>query len=699
MQVTDLVANLVLQIGIILLAVRIFGHLAKRIGIPSVLGELLAGVVIGPYALGAISFPSFPLGIFPLPEASGIAVSIELYAFATVASIVLLFASGLETNLSMFLRYSFAGGIIGISGALLAFAAGTLCASFLLGAPIFDPECLFLGVIACTTSVGISARTLSDRKKMETPEGVTILTAAVFDDVVWIVMLAVTLGIVSIMGGQAGESFSALSILLFAGKVLGIWLGVTVIFVICSKILAAFLKLFRNPLDFSVLALGLAMILAGILEKQGLALIIGAYISGLSLSKTDIAPVIQERIRGLYEFFVPMFFAVMGMMVNVREIITPPVLIFGGIYTAAAILAKIIGCGGPARLFGFNRTGALRIGMGMIPRGEGALITCGIGLAAGVIDNQHFSAAVMMIFLTIVVSPPLLGVTLKIPKIGTKKPVKNDDTIQEVWKFESPEIADLVMSNLINELRKEGFFVQTMNIDEGLSQARKDDITLFITEEKKSITIATSKTDMPFVKNEIYEVILELSHTIEKLKASANTKELKKDLLDTDARTTKDILALIDPQAFSLELKGKTKNEIIRELVDMLAAGGKLLDPDLVLEDVLEREKSMSTGMERGIAIPHAKTDGIAETTVAIGIKKTGIYFGSIDGQLSQFFILIVSPKNACSLHIQFLAAVGSILGDVTVREAVMNAESSHDAVEIIKKHDHLIHKSHLIPN
>jgi len=686
MQITELVAELVLQIGIILLAVRLFGRLAKKIGVPSVLGELFAGVLIGPFALGGIALPGFPHGIFPLVVNGELAVSPELYAFATVASIVLLFASGLETDLSLFLRYSVAGGIIGIGGALLSFAAGTFCGVIALNASFLDPRCLFMGVIVATTSVGISARTLSERKKMDSPEGVTILTAAVFDDVIWIVLLAVVLGIVSVTGGNSAGVLSVKSILLMAGKVFGIWLGVTVLALVWSKILAAFAKASRHSLDYSVLDLGLALILAGILEKQGLALIIGAYIAGLSLSKTDIAAIIQERIRPLYEFFVPMFFAVMGMMVNVREIILPPVLIFGAAYTLAVVFAKIAGCGGPALLLGFNRTGALRIGTGMIPRGEGALISCGIGLATGVLDNRLFSVSILMIFLTIIASPPLLGLALKNPKQGTKKPVKNDDSVHEKWFFETSEIADLVLNNFLKELRNEGFFIQTMNMDEGLSQARKGDIALFITGENKSLTIACAKTDMPFVKNEVYEVILSLSNNIAKLINTTDKAEMKKNLLNPGARTTKDIIALIDPEFFSMELKGLTKEEIITELVDMLAAGGKLLDRNIVLSDVLEREKTMSTGMEFGVALPHGKTDGIAETAVAVGIKKSGVSFDSMDGLPSRIFILIVSPKKAYGLHVQFLAAVGSIFGEETLREAVINAASPKKAVNLLKK-------------
>jgi len=686
MEITELVAQLVLQIGIILLAVRVFGHLAKKIGIPSVLGELLAGVLIGPYALGGITLPGFSNGIFPISEISGLAVSVELYAFATVASVVLLFVSGLETNLRMFLRYSLAGGIIGITGALLAFAAGTLCGVILLKSYFFDPYCMFFGIIAMTSSVGISARILSERNKMDSAEGVTVISAGVFEDVLWIILLAVVIGIFSAMGGDTSSGPSAQGIILMALRIFGIWLGATALLLICSKIFASFLKIYKNSIEFSVLALGIAFILAGLLEKQDLALIIGAYIAGLSLSKTDIAGIIQERIHALYVFFVPMFFAIMGMMVNVREIISPPVLIFGILYMLAAVFAKVIGNGSMAMLSGFNRLGALRIGAGMIPRGEGALITCGIGLAAGVISNQHFSAAVFMIFLSIVACPPILAWMLKIPGRGTKKPEKDDDSVSEEWMFGSSEIADLVMSNLLGELRSEGFYVQTMSKDKGFTQARKDDIALFITEKNKCITITTSKTDMPFVKNEIYEVILELSHNIEKLKNSADPAKMKKDLSDTTARTTKEILALLDPKCFTLELKGENKEDVITELVDLLEASGKLLDREQVLADALEREKTMSTGMDHGIALPHAKTDGIAETTAAIGIKKKGVNFESMDGEASQIIVLIVSPKKVCGLYMQFLAAIAAILRDETLREEIINAATPQDAVELLRK-------------
>jgi Kef-type K+ transport system membrane component KefB/mannitol/fructose-specific phosphotransferase system IIA component (Ntr-type) len=685
MNVTELMAELVLQIGIIIFAVRAGGRLVKKIGIPPVLGELLAGVLIGPYALGGIGLPGFPQGVFPLGGGS-LAVSVELYGFATVASIILLFASGLETDLALFLRYSLAGGLIGIGGAVFSFALGLLSGVLLLHASPMDPRCLFLGILSTATSVGITARILSDQKKMDSPEGVTTLAAAVFDDVLGIILLAVVLGIVALIsGGQGGGGLELPRILAIAGKAFGIWLGFTALGLIFAKKIAALLKLFKHSYDFSILALGIALLLAGVFEKQGLAMIIGAYIAGLSLSKTDIAAVIQERLHGLYQFFVPLFFAVMGMMVNLRELASPPVLIFGLLYTLLAILAKVAGCGIPALLLGFNGRGALRIGVGMVPRGEVALIIAGIGLASGILDNQLFGVIILMTLITTLAAPPLLNMALKLPGPGTKKPVKDEGVVTAVWEFSSGEIADLVVDKLLKNLRTEGFYIMMMNRDEGLSQARKDDISLSITEEENTVTIETVKADMPLVKTAVYEVILSLSEAIEKLRASSNPQAMKKELADLAGRASQDILGLIREDCIILDLKGETKEALITEMVDLLAARGKLLDRDLALRDVFQRENTMSTGMQHGIALPHGKTEGIEDMAVAVGVKREGVDFDSLDGEKSRLFIMVISPKKVSGPHTQFLAAIGAVLKNPQVREGVINAASPERAAELLR--------------
>ncbi|MDR2491827.1 MAG: cation:proton antiporter, partial [Spirochaetaceae bacterium] len=440
MNLIEHTAVLALQIGVILFAVRFGAALAHKIGIPSVLGELFAGLVIGPFALGGIVLPGLPDGLFPAVAGSGgLSIGPELYAFSSIGSIILLFASGLETDIALFLRYSVAGGVIGICGVVFSFVTGGLVGSLFLDAPFTDPRCLFFGVLSTATSVGITARILSNHKKMGSAEGVTILASAVFDDVLGIIVLAIVLGMVAAVEGRGNLEGS--SILAIAGRAFAIWLGFTALGLVFSKKIARFLKMFKSSYDFSILAFALALLLAGLFEKQGLAMIIGAYIAGLSLSKTDIAALIQERIHGLYEFFVPVFFAVMGMMVNVHEIFSKPVLIFGGVYTVTAILAKVAGCGLPALALGFNVKGALRIGVGMVPRGEVALIIAGIGLASGLLTNQFFSVIILMTLITTLLAPALLDLVLNIPGAGTKTARGEEDSVSAVWNFESDEIA------------------------------------------------------------------------------------------------------------------------------------------------------------------------------------------------------------------------------------------------------------------
>jgi Kef-type K+ transport system membrane component KefB/mannitol/fructose-specific phosphotransferase system IIA component (Ntr-type) len=682
---TELMAYLLLQLGIILFAVRFFGSMAKRVKIPPVLGELLAGMAIGPYALGGIRLPGLPEGVFPLGDGP-LAVSTELYAFATVASIILLFAAGLETNIKLFLRYSLAGGIISLGGVLASFVAGDLVGTLLFKSSFLDPRCLFMGILCTANSLGIIARILSDQKKIDSPEGVTILAASAFDDVWTIIALTVVLGIIAIVTGTT-QSASSLgpAILIIAGKTFAIWLGCTALGLIFAKNIAGFFKLFKSTFDFSVLALGFALILAGIFEKSGLSMIIGAYIAGLALSKTDIAPVIQECVRGIYGLFVPIFFAVMGMMVDFRHIISPPVLTVGGIYAAAVIVAKLIGCGGPAMLLGFNAKGALRIGLGMAPRGEMTLIIAGIGLSMGILNPQLSAVLFLMILITSLVAPSLLSVLFKVAGPGTRKPVKAGDSVPMTWEFPSSEIAGLVINTLLKNLRNEGFYIQVMHVEEGLSQARKDDISLTIREHQRIITIEVAETDTHFVKTAVYEVIVELHESIRKLIESSDPQAMKKDLLDSNGCADEDLLSFINLECISFNLKGQTKEQIITEMVDLLAAQGRLPDRDMVLADVFERERTMETGMEHGVALPHAKTDGVNCLEVALGIKKEGIDFGAIDGEKSRLFILIVSPKNATGPHISFLAGMSALLIDEDFCEELINAASPDHVLELLR--------------
>ena len=675
--------RLVLQIAILIFAVKAGGGLARRVRLPSVVGELLSGIIVGPYALGSIALPGLPGGLFPL--SGGFAVSPELYGFSTIASIVLLFSSGLETDIDLFLRYSITGGVVGTGGVIASFGLGAGLGALVTGTSFFSPQAMFLGIMSTATSVGITARILSDRKKMDSPEGVTILAAAVFDDVLGIVALAVVMGVTAVMTGHATGALSGTGIALIALRAFGIWLGFTALGLVFGKRVAALLKKAGGSASFSVLALGLALLLAGFFQMQGLAMIIGAYIVGISLSKTDLAYKIQEKTKPLYDFFVPIFFAAMGMLVDLGQILDPKVLGMGLAYTAVAVASKVIGCGLPSMFTGFNFTGALRIGVGMVPRGEVALIIAGIGLSSGILEQSAFGVSILMTMITTVLAPPLLTAALARGGAGTRQPVKGAETETLRVEFPSRELSDLVASTFLRSMEREGFLVQLMSIQDDISHIRKGDVSISLIEEETAITLETAPEDMSFVKAAFHETLVQLDASFDRLKESYDPERMRQDMAVGTGRRDGGFRKFLGKGCLSVSLKGDTKEKVIEELVDLLAKAGRLSDRDRVLSDILERESRMSTGMQHGVALPHARTEGIQSAAIAIGILKRGVDFQTIDGSPGRIVALIASPANDEAPHMQVLASLGAVLGDDVTREKLLRAASADEALAALE--------------
>lgn len=676
---------LVIQVGIVLFAVKLGGILAQKLKIPTVLGELSAGILIGPFALGGLALPGFPQGLFgSLVPAMDIPVSPELYGIATIASIILLFVSGLETDLRLFIKYSLAGGLVGIGGVILAFAGGAMFGVVVLGGSFMDPRNLFFGIMSTATSVGITARILSDRKKMDSPEGVTILAAAVFDDVLGIVVLAVVLGIASAttMGGSAGIAWSKVGII--AAKAFGIWLGATVVGLVFSKRIAGFLKSFKHASAYSILALGLALVVSGFFEKEGLAMIIGAYVMGLSLSKTDISHIIIEKIHVLYEFFVPIFFAVMGMLVDVRQFASPVVLFGGLAFTVLGIATKLVGCGVPALFAGFNARGALRIGAGMIPRGEVALIIAGIGVSGGILDAGSFGIAIMMTLLTTLIAPFGLTAALRLPGSGTRKPTSGGDSRTVDFDFPSDDVAILVTDTMTHQLQSEGFFVRTMDIENGIALVRKDEISFSMRLEGVRLTAQATDENLPIVQAAVFDAVATLNQSFGKLKDDFDPSSISRDVSHETAPLDKAEAKAIDRSCIIMELASDTKDGVIQELLDALQKAGRLEDRALVEKDVMDRERSMSTGMQYGIALPHAKTDGVSSLSAAVGIKRAGMDFKALDGKPTTIIVLSVSPRKNPTYHLQFQAGIGRALGDDGRRADILAAQSPEELLRLL---------------
>lgn len=413
--IVEIVLHLVLQLTFILFVAKIFAEVFERyLKQPPVLGELIAGIIIGPYLIGQfISIPGFG-PVFPHIQHSNIPVSSELYSIAQIAVVILLFISGLETDLSLFIKFAGPSFVIAMAGLVLPFVLGDLCTVWFGFADNFmSPTALFMGAALTATSVGITARILSDMKKLNTPEGITILASAVVDDVLGILVLTIVIGITE------GGNLNAGQIGIVALKAIGIWIAILVIGLLISKPFTKLLKKFKTDGAWIAFSLSLCFLGSFIAEYFGLAMIIGAYAIGLALSGTEIKHELMESLRGVYHFLVPVFFVVMGMMVDLKSML--PVLVFGGALSIIAIITKVFGCGFSALPVGFNFLGGMRIGVGMLPRGEVALIIAGVAIARGAIEPDMYGVAVMMTAITTLLAPILLVPLLKIKKEGVRK--------------------------------------------------------------------------------------------------------------------------------------------------------------------------------------------------------------------------------------------------------------------------------------
>jgi Kef-type K+ transport system membrane component KefB len=392
------IAEMFLVLIAILLAGKYMGEVAERLGQPAVLGELVAGVVLG----GSV------LGIIP---AEGTAMREVVHVFAEIGVSILLFEIGLETDLKEMFRVGPSASAVAMVGVLVPFGLGFGYWYFGNPAVAAPPEgisfamvAIFIGATLTATSVGITARVLSDLDRMHTAEARIIIGAAVIDDVLGIVILAVVVGLAS---GAAVTGFAISKIFLFA-------VGFLVLAVIIGNRAAPFLF---NLVDrmrvrgvLLVTAFCFALLLAALADISGSAMIIGAFAAGIVLSSTNQFDAVVEKIAPVADVFTPIFFVVVGAPVNVRLFIpgsadfSVPVLMVGGILTIIAIIGKLVS-GWAIRRPDVNR---LAVGVGMVPRGEVGLIFASFGLREGILGGEVYSAILIMVIVSTFLVPPLL---------------------------------------------------------------------------------------------------------------------------------------------------------------------------------------------------------------------------------------------------------------------------------------------------
>jgi Kef-type K+ transport system membrane component KefB len=398
---SDPVASVALWLVIILLAAKAGGDLATRLGQPAVLGELLLGVVLGYLTLAGFS------GLEPVKDDPFIDM------FARVGVLVLLFEVGLESTVGQMLSVGWSSLLVATLGVAAPLALGWGVGAWLL------PEQsgyvhAFLGATLSATSVGITARVLKDLGRSQSNEARTILGAAVIDDVLGLVILAVVTG--AIAAANRGSGIDPADIVVILAKAAGFLVGSLVLGVLFSKKLFSLASRLRARGVLLAIGLAFCFLLSWLANLIGLAPIVGAFAAGLVLEQTHYRDFVErgeheleELIHPISSFLVPVFFILMGMRTDLRTFAQPGVLGLAAALTVAAIIGKqacSLGVIGP----GIDR---LSVGLGMIPRGEVGLIFANIGLALSigeepVIDQATYSAVVVMVIVTTMVTPPAL---------------------------------------------------------------------------------------------------------------------------------------------------------------------------------------------------------------------------------------------------------------------------------------------------
>ncbi len=394
--------QLALELVIILIAAKLAGYLIARLGQPSVLGAILVGVLLGPSLLDIVHLP------FVTSESLGEAI----HELGELGVLLLMFIAGLELHLSELTRNMRVSALAGTLGVLLPVGLGWGLGR-LFGQT--GDAAFFLGLTMGATSVSISAQTLMELKMLRSRVGLGLLGAAVFDDILIILLLSGFLAI-------AGSGGSSLGLLAVAGKML-LFLALSIALGLWGLPRLTHLAA-RLPISQSVLSLSIiVMLIYGVAAEVlgGMAAITGAFIAGLMFARSREKERIEPGMHAIaYSFFVPVFFVSIGLSVNLREVPVSALWLSLAIIVTA-VVTKFAGSGLGARLGGLTWREAWQLGAGMISRGEVGLIVASMGIAKGLVSQEEFSAIVGMVVVSTLVTPLLLRLLFKEPKQAKAK--------------------------------------------------------------------------------------------------------------------------------------------------------------------------------------------------------------------------------------------------------------------------------------
>ena len=380
--------HVIISLSLLLFASKLFAELFHRIKLPIVLGELLAGIVIGPYALGGLPlFNGEPLVI--LDE--------TIKHIGELAAIVILFVAGLEITPREFLRGGASSFTIGALGVIVPFFVGYFVFS-LYGLEAL--ETLLIATALTATSIAISIQVLTSLGKMQTKEARLILGAAIVDDILAIAVLSVVLTMVQT--GNTTPDIMEITFLIL--KILGLFVALLIGSIVIVPRILHRERLWKSQGSIEGITTAIFFGAAGIAALVGLSPIVGAFAIGMAVASTRLIKQVEEYVHKLQIIFAPLFFAIIGAQVDLRGI-NLEVLLIAGIMVSIAIATKMLGCGLPSLIFLKDKSKAMRVGIGMVSRGEVGLIVAGVGATSGVVSGDVYTAIIVMVAVTTIITP------------------------------------------------------------------------------------------------------------------------------------------------------------------------------------------------------------------------------------------------------------------------------------------------------
>jgi len=394
----------IIGVGILLFAAKLMAELFLRLKLPIVLGELIAGMIVGPFALGGLQI---------IDGKQLLQINDEIKILGEMGAIVILFMAGLEMTPKEFLKGGKAAFVVGTLGVVIPFFVG-LAVFQLFG---FDAlQSMLIATALTATSIAISIQVLSEFGKLKTPEARLIIGAAIVDDILAIAVLSVVTSIAGSDGGVDNIDITEVTITIL--QVLGFFaIMLIVAVVVIPKVITP--RIWKAKGSVEGIATAAFFGAAALAGSIGLSPIVGAFAVGMALSTTKVFEKVENYVGKIGLIFAPLFFAIIGAQVDLRAV-DLNILILSAVIVVVAVTTKLFGCGLPAMYFLKSKQKGMRVGIGMISRGEVGLIVAGVGITAGILTSEVYSTIIIMVVVTTIITPIWL-------KIEYRKEQKNDN--------------------------------------------------------------------------------------------------------------------------------------------------------------------------------------------------------------------------------------------------------------------------------